>query len=198
MFIHLPDTGSQDDTWSCGPNSTARVLKHYGHNVDYATVRATTDRQFLLPSSVKIPNPTWSDPFRTRRVDIRAGTPPHLLRDIMKRWEGDNVKLERKAGFPLLVDLLKDGKPVVVLLRTGSIDASILGTFPELHWVVAVGVNEPEQLIYYSDTNSTTYQLSYDDFMNKWSWRIGDGLASEILWKEGVKTETIIWIDRQP
>jgi len=196
LLIQLPDTGAQDDKWSCGPNSAARVLRYYGHNVDYGTIRAAADEEYMLPSSVRFPAPTWSDPFRLRRVDIRAGTTPHHLRDVMKQWEGENVKLERQAGFDLLTNLLKEGKPAIVLFRVGSIDASILGTFPELHWVAAVGINEAEQLIYITDTNSSTYQLSYGEFIDQWSWRIGDGLASEALWREGVKTETVLWIDR--
>ncbi|NJL41290.1 MAG: hypothetical protein HC899_34675 [Leptolyngbyaceae cyanobacterium SM1_4_3] len=38
VSIGLPSTGNQDDNWSCGPNSAARVLAFYGHDVDYNAV----------------------------------------------------------------------------------------------------------------------------------------------------------------
>lgn len=66
---NLPDTGSQNDNWSCGPNSAARVLRFYGHNVDYNQVRSAVNKEFILPPSVKVPDPTWTNPFRTRKVD---------------------------------------------------------------------------------------------------------------------------------
>jgi hypothetical protein len=40
--MELPDTGAQNDGWSCGPNSAARILRYYGHDVNYATVRTST------------------------------------------------------------------------------------------------------------------------------------------------------------
>ena len=51
--IQLPDTGAQNDGWSCGPNSAARVLSYYGHDVNYATVRAATDKKLFLPQKFR-------------------------------------------------------------------------------------------------------------------------------------------------
>lgn len=188
----LPDTGSQNDNWSCGPNSAARLLRFYGHNVDYNQVRSAVDKEYMLPASIKKP---WGG-----RVDIRTGTTPHVLRDVMKRWEGDKVKLERKADFGKLMSLLREGKPVIALLRVGSIPPSVTlsGTWPAMHWVAVTGFNEQNKLIYYTDTNSQKYQMSYDDFMGQWNWSVGQGFASEALWKNGVQTKTIVWVDRIP
>ena len=195
MYIKLPDIKSQNDEWSCGPNSAARVLRYYGHNVDYESVRDKADQQCMLPDSFSYPTPTWSNPFATSRVNIRAGTTPNELCQVMRNWDTE-IRLKQKSNFQTLIDLLRQGKPSIVLLRTGSINGYIFGTWPELHWVVVVGINESQQMVYYTDTNSQTYQMAYFDFMNKWNWSIGDGLASEVLWKLEVKTETIIWIDR--
>lgn len=195
MYIKLPDTKSQNDEWSCGPNSAARVLRHYGHDIDYEAVKEKTDQQCMLPDSFSYPTPSWSNPFATSRVNIRAGTTPNELCQVMRNWDKD-VKLEQKSNFQKLIDLVKQGKPSIVLFRTSSINGYIFGIWPELHWVVVVGINESQELVYYTDTNGQTYQISYCDFMNKWSWSIGDGIASEVLWKLEVKTETIIWINR--
>jgi hypothetical protein len=66
--IQLPDTGAQNDSWSCGPNSAARILRYYGHDVNYATVRAATDKKLFLPQKFRNPldnalsHKTRSDP----------------------------------------------------------------------------------------------------------------------------------------
>lgn len=41
-----------------------------------------------------------------------------------------------------------------------------------------------------------TYEYSYGDFQSKWDWRVGTGLASEALHKNGVQSKTMIWVDR--
>jgi hypothetical protein len=198
VSIDLPSTGNQDDNWSCGPNSAARVLAFYGHNVDYNAVRSAVNQEFMLPPSVNVPAPTWTDPFRTRRVDIRTGTTPHVLRDVMQRWEGNKVRLERGTSFSSLLNLLSDGKPVITLLRVGSIppETTLSGTWPELHWVAVHGFNAMDRMIYYTDTDGGRYQISYDEFQGQWDWRVGRGFASEALHRNGVQAKTMIWVDR--
>ncbi|WP_161607222.1 C39 family peptidase [Prochlorothrix hollandica] len=198
VSIQLPSTGNQNDNWSCGPNSAARVLAFYGRNVDYNTVRSAVNQEFMLPPSVNVPAPRLTDPFRTRRVDIRTGTTPHVLRDVMKRWEGENVKLERKADFATLKRVLNEGKPVVALVRVGSIDTVVSGTWPEMHWISVTGFNEQKREIYYTDTDGGNYYYTYDEFLGKWDWRVGTGFASEALYKNGVQSRTMIWVDRTP
>ena len=198
VSIQLPSTGNQNDNWSCGPNSAARVLAFYGRNVDYNTVRSAVNQEFMLPPSIKVPAPKLTDPFRTRRIDIRTGTTPHVLRDVMKRWEGENVKLERKADFATLQRVLNEGKPVVALVRVGSIDTVVSGTWPEMHWISVTGFNEQKREIYYTDTDGGKYYYTYDEFLGKWDWRVGTGFASEALYKNGVQSRTMIWVDRTP
>ncbi|MFN5729713.1 MAG: hypothetical protein ACK48D_24015, partial [Pseudanabaena sp.] len=67
--IQLPDTGAQNDSWSCGPNSAARILRYYGHDVNYATVRAATDKKLFLPQKFR-------NPLDNRWIEVRTGTPP--------------------------------------------------------------------------------------------------------------------------
>ena len=186
--IDMPQTGNQDDNWSCGPTSAARLINFYRHNVNRDTLVNAINREFMLPPKINKP---WGGHW-----DIRTGTTPHVLRDVMKRWEGENVKLERKADFNKLLGLLRQGKPVLVLLRVGSIDVAGT-TWPAMHWVVVNGFSASDQQVYFTETeDGETYQYSYDDFQSKWDWRVGRGLASESLNKNGVEPKTMIWVDR--
>jgi hypothetical protein len=172
--IQLPRTGSQNDDWSCGPNSAARIIRFYGFNATY-------------------------DDLRTNRL----GTAPHELRNAMSRWAGEEVKLERESSFERLLSLVSQGKPVITLVRVGSFKAESFGgigtgTWPLMHWFVVRGFDQNKREIYIHDTNESEYSLSYDDFMSKWSWGIGRGAASSTLDANGVKTRTMVWIDRTP
>jgi N6-adenosine-specific RNA methylase IME4 len=198
VWMDMPQTGNQNDNWSCGPTSAARVINFYGHNVNRDTLVDAINKDFVIPPSINVPAPTLTNPFGTRRVDIRTGTTPHALRDVMKRWEGDNVKLERKADFNKLLGLLRQGKPVVALIRNDT--QSIAGTtWPTMHWIVINGFDQSKREIYFTETNDGgTYSYSYSEFQSMWDWRVGQGLASEALYKNGVEPKTMIWVDRVP
>lgn len=116
----------------------------------------------------------------------------------MQRWEGDNVKLERRADFNKLIDLLRQGKPVVALIRNGSTDVAGT-TWPSMHWITIHGFSASEEKIYYTETNDGgTYEYSFSEFQSKWDWRVGDGLANESIRANGVEPKTMIWVDRVP
>ena len=197
VSIQLPNTGSQDDKWSCGSNSAARVLAFYGHGVNYSQVRAVAERDHgIIPPKVCL----GSGILKTCATfgSFKTGLEPNEVRAVMKRWEGGNVKLETGTDLGKLKNLLNEGKPVLVLLRVGSFKpGEIFGTWPEMHWVVADGFNDQQQLIYYTDTDGGRYHLPYSDFLGKWDWRIGKGLASEIFHQKGVRAKTMVWVDRR-
>ncbi|MCL1489622.1 MAG: RICIN domain-containing protein [Pseudanabaena sp. Salubria-1] len=68
-----------------------------------------------------------------------------------------------------------------------------------MHWVVVNGFSASEQKIYYTETaDGKTYEYSYGEFQSNWDWRVGKGLASEALYKNGVEPKTMIWVDRVP
>jgi hypothetical protein len=192
--ISLPtNIPSQDTGWSCGPNSATRVLRHYGHDVTYNTLKLIAIRMQNIPEGQN------------------AGIAPHELRNIIQRYEGDNVALERQSSFGKLLDLLIDGKPVIALLRVGSIDScgtdSTLGriltggicgaTWPAMHWIVVTGFDEHNSRIYYTDTDGGEYYYSYREFNDKWDWGIGEGLAKETMYANGVYPRTIVWVNRE-
>lgn len=192
VWMDMPQTGNQDDNWSCGPTSAARVLNFYGQNVNRDTLVNAINRDFVIPPRIKKPWPL------SGHWDIRTGTTPHALRDVMRKWEVDNVKLERKADFNKLLDLLRQGKPVVALIRNGS--QSIANTtWPTMHWIVIHGFSQSEQKIYFTETDDgRTYPYSYSEFQSKWDWRVDRGPASVSLNNNGVEPKTMIWVDRVP
>lgn len=127
---------------------------------------------------------------------LKTGLEPEEVRKILARWEGGNAKLSTRASFEALKARVREGKPVIVLKRVGSI--SIIGTWPAMHWVTVHGFNESAQRIYYTDTenNSRVEAQSYSDFLSQWDWRIGDGLANETIWGKGIRPKTMVWVDR--
>lgn len=204
VWLTLPSTGNQDDSWSCGPNSAARILAFYGNQVDYGTVRSAAQRDHgIIPTKICVDLSLGLRlGFAKKCVDtsdFKTGLEPWEIRDVMNRWEGGKAKYEPGSDFSKLKNLLNQGKPVLVLLRVGSIQpGKIFGTWPEMHWVAVHGFNDQEQKVYYTDTNGGIYQESYGEFLSEWDWRIGDGLASETFYKKGIKPKTMVWIDRVP
>ena len=196
--LTLPSTGNQNDSWSCGPNSAARVLAFYGHRVNYEQVRSVSQRdKGIVPSKVCI-----GSGFLKKCADtsgFKTGFEPWELRDVMNRWEGGNAKYERGADLGKLKSLLSQGKPVLVLRRVGSFKPGVIfGTWPEMHWVTVHGFDDQASKIYFTDTNGLIDERSYDEFLREWDWRIGDGLASETFHRKGVKPTTMVWVDKTP
>lgn len=191
-FMQLPDTGAQDDGWSCGPNSAARLLKYYGHKVDYSIVRAATDKKLFLPQRLR-------NPLTNQWIEVRTGTPPRTLQQVMQRWEGDRVKQSPRTNFNKLTSLVQSGKPAIALVRVGGLSIPYVGSIPYLHWIVVTGVDPQRQQIYYTDTNSQIYSLSYQDFQAQWNLGLDKDVSvaiANILKSNGVEPRSVVWIDR--
>jgi hypothetical protein len=181
--LSLPDTGAQNDDWSCGPNSGARVLRYAGYNASYGDLKRTVKRLGTFPGS------------------NRLGTAPHELRNAMNQWTGGSAKLQRRASFDRLRSIVSGGRPVIALVRVGSIQGNRLGgigiggTWPSMHWFVVDGYDEGRRMIYFTDTNSQRGEMSYDDFQSMWGWSVGSGLASATFQGNGLETRTMIWVE---
>lgn len=190
--IQLPDTGAQNDSWSCGPNSAARILRYYGHDVNYATVRAATDKKLFLPQKFR-------NPLNNQWIEVRTGTPPQTLQQVMQRWEGNRVKKSPQTSFNRLINLVRSGKPAIALVRVGGLTIPYVGAIPYLHWIAVTGANPQSQQIYYTDTNSQTYSLSYKDFQTMWNLGLDQDVSTAIanvLKSNGVEARTIVWVDK--
>jgi Ca2+-binding RTX toxin-like protein len=181
--ITVPGGSPQNDSWSCGPNSAARLLRSYGINVTYATLKAQAQNSNLLSQ-------------------YGLGTPPPNLRNVMKAHKGD-TQLASGASFQSVLDRLGEGRPVIALLGWGEVDIPVppehpfdfdlFDTAPDtLHYVCLTGFDAPSQTVFYTDTDGTAKSMSYAAFQQKWNWP-GDGIPLAALEAVGVKKRTMIW-----
>ena len=175
VLLNLPDSYPQDNDWSCGPHSGARVLRFYGYkNADYRKLSLSLLRQQNIPAL------------------HRFGTAPHELINIMSSYAGKDVKLQRKASFNDLVNLISQGKPVITLVKLKG------GHFPTMHWWIVDGIDKRNRKFHVTDTNNSKRWYSYNEFRKKWDWKIGEGAAKRILKANGLELKTMVWIDRVP
>jgi hypothetical protein len=76
-----------------------------------------------------------------------------------------------------MVDFLKEGRPVVAMIQVGGSERLKVGpisyTVPRLHWVSVDGFDSARQLIFYTDTNGSRYQMSYGSFNSVFNWNFG-------------------------
>lgn len=190
--LNLPYVPDQSTEWSCGPNSAARVLLFHGYNASYDSLKRSVVRLGTFPGSNYL------------------GTAPHELRRAMHfEGVGGRVRLERQASFLELRRLLSQGKPVIALVRNGtlrpgheyqplffgSLGLNVAGTWPAMHYFVVTGYDENQKMISYTETNGATQRVPYDQFLGMWGWGIGRGVPSTTLKANGVETRTMLWVD---
>ena len=177
---NVPGGSPQYDGWSCGPNSAARFLQHYGVNVSYDQMRSQILYDGDLVSRVKM------------------GTRPQTLVDAIRHYR-PQTQLETRVsmnygngGLDHILDLVASGKPVIALVNVpgtshdvGDVDFlfvhTTLGHLPdELHWVVVTGYDRVNQTVTFMDTNGSPKTMSYGDFNRRWNWSSG-GVVGDFL-----------------
>lgn len=100
--LDMPQTGIQNDNWSCGPNSLSKLLRFYGHQVDYSQVRNISQRdKGIIPPRICVLGVC-------RDVSgLKTGFEPWELRDVMRRWEGNTARYERDYDLNRLKGLFE-------------------------------------------------------------------------------------------
>src|SRR5262245_10302558 len=179
--ISVPGGSPQNDDWSCGPNSAARLLRSYGVNVTYSQLKADAQNASIISK-------------------YGLGTPPPSLQEIMKKYKSD-IHLQSGASFQTVLDRLGEGRPVVALLGWGETEIPVpypwnpfnTDIAPEtLHYVCLTGFDMSTSTIFYTDTNGAAKSMSFGAFQQKWNWP-GDGVPYEFLEGIGAKKKTILW-----
>jgi len=178
----LPAVDPQSDRWSCGPNSATRLLRFYGHEVNYNQLKQITAQKLLFVA-------------KFRGQEIGTGTPPRVLQSVISVWEKDNAKLQQNSQLSDLLQVLAQNKPVIALVRVGNISLGKL-TIPALHWITVTGFDPQTEVIYYTDTNSQNYQISYAEFDQQWQLNLSENPVTAILRLHGVIPRTFVWVDR--
>jgi len=164
------------------------------------TVMILTMQQFEPRLTKKLFLPQkFRNPLDNQWIEVRTGTPPQTLQQVMQRWEGDRVKKSPQTSFNRLINLVRSGKPAIALVRVGGLSIPYIGSIPYLHWIVVTGADPQSQQITYTDTNSQTYVLSYQDFQTMWNLGLDrdvSGAIASVLKSNGVEARTIVWVDK--
>jgi Ca2+-binding RTX toxin-like protein len=173
----------QNDSWSCGPNSASRLLRSYGINANYETLRSQVQQL-------------------SQTADYGMGTPSPELLELMNQYKPS--QMQQGANFQTVLNVLAQGRPMVALIGWGEITVPVvvpvagipivtIATAPEmLHYICLTGFDATTQRILYTDTNGEQKSMSYGDFQAQWNWP-GDGAIYETLKSLGIKKRTILW-----
>lgn len=178
--ISVPGGSPQTDNWSCGPNSASRFLRAYGFEISYEALRSRAE--------------CWPDLVS----QFRFGTRPGSLRDLMAIHRPD-TQLATEASFDTVVNLLRQGKPVIALVASGLASDTAFGKVGNLHYVVLDGIDVARRIICYTDTDGVRKSWSYEEFQDRWNWGgswftgVAGDLAQGFLNSLGVHERTIIY-----
>jgi len=143
-----------------------------------------------------------------------AGTPPQVLQSAIGQYKKVTL-LQQRTDINYIIDLIKSEKPVLALIRVGTISVpiavmgkhtvvgglldkvnarpNVTANSPKLHWILVCGFDANLQKIYYVDTNGGLYEMSYNEFSNCWNWSLGSGVPKTTLDSFGVFPRTIIF-----
>jgi hypothetical protein len=192
VSIQLPGVERQNDEWSCGINSTTRILLGYGHSVSYEALKAEFGSlSFSVPTKGLV------------KLDIGLGG--KALSERIRKYE-PTATSQDFTTFRFVKKLLAEGKPVGTLLYLGLNEYQGL-TIPKLHWVVLSGFDDVNQLVSYYDTDDEfrgPSVMNYQTFLAQWQWRgweiwAGDssrGFVSQASIYFANGQNGIFWIDR--
>lgn len=190
--LTMPAVDKQDDSWSCGINSSARVLKYYGHDVSYKGLREKRKAPFQASGPVeKVLNATPIIKKIPHEIPIyKLGTKPTDVRNILRQYRR-NVWVRKHTSLSLIKAVLQSNRPVITLIRpskktfeAGPIEIQL----PTLHWIVVSGYDRDKALIYYYDTYANDERsMTEKVFLEKWDWDI-PGMGAL-----GVHSRTVVY-----
>ena len=177
--LRLPAVASQDDGWSCGPNSAARILKHYGFDVTYDSVRSRAHEVSALP-------------------DVGIGLPPRQLAALLESYHSA-ARFETETSFERIRELLRERRPVIALVLLGHRDVAGVKT-RILHWIALAGLDEPRDDVFFYDTRDNRRRMhSNARFVTLWDWRLDpDSWVDKILRAHTACPRSIVYIDSTP
>lgn len=202
----------QDDNWSCGVQSSYRVLKGgYGQNVDYVQMRSTVTpwdpfRVVLVPRIIE---------FSLDADLVRVGQSPDALASSLH----NNFRNTATAGI-ISTDQIKDllwlGIPVVGLIQVGAnglghiegcagtqisgycfgVGYKIDANYPLLHYIAINGYDD-NYIYFYNTDDNVQYVSSFDQFEEKRNWTLGpyNSDIGQLLAARGVKPNGIVYFN---
>jgi Peptidase_C39 like family len=196
-FLTLDGDEPQNDGNSCGPNSAARILRFYGYKVSYNDLKQRFHHSNPLLNNTGL------------------GLPGPNLAALMKQ-SGYNATAAH-ATLERVLTLLSEGKPVVAMVRVGTINVVDQGssddshgmvgqffgklgslmnqtnTFPALHWIALQGFDRKRGMLFFTDTNGEHYKMRFADFEKAFNWECGSAVTSKVLAVAGVTAGSIVY-----
>jgi hypothetical protein len=164
--IALPGGNPQRDDWSCGPNSAWRVMQAHGGSATYQDLKGSVRRNSIIAY--------W-------RFGTTTATLVGAMNSNTRGLGSYRFGSESGASINRIVDLLREGRPVIALVRAGN----------NLHWVAVDGFDSNRQMLFYTETNGARYEESYGSFQSRMNWDFG-WAANSVLRGAGVVRNTII------
>ena len=109
--------------------------------------------------------------------DLGFSISPNWLTDFMNQ-QGEQCLFELHSNLSLddILNRLCQGVPVIPLIVLAWESAETINNFfPPLHYIVLVGYDVKDKVLFYKETNGRTYQISYDDFLKRWQFNLDGG-----------------------
>jgi Ca2+-binding RTX toxin-like protein len=173
--------GSPQAANKCGPNSAWRVMSALG---GAATLQQVTDR-----ASEQSLVSRWN-------LGTTGSTLVDAMNSLRRGLSGQpNFSLKTHDSKEDIFSFLKQGRPVVAMIRVSGSDGIKLGPFsysvPALHWIAVDGFDATTQKIFYTDTDGKHYSYSFASFDSIFHWNFGV-LQNKALQALGVVEGTFI------
>lgn len=130
----------QPDHISCGPTSATMVLHYYNKNVSLAEVTKLTYTEWIKFQSGK--NFGMTAPDSIRQALHRSGVPASV----------------RRGNIYELKKYISEGKPVIVLLRSGK---------ETWHYCVAIEYDE-KNIVLANPSDGQRFAMTHQQFINSW------------------------------
>ncbi len=141
VTIAMDNDQTQTDNFSCGPNSGSRLLRSYGIDASYATLRRKVKAESLL-------------------FKCHLGTRPSVLLKVLRKFKSD-LGMDTNASLVNVLDFLRSGKPVIALIASRN---------RTLHYVALNGFDLDSGTIRYVDTNGGRGSYTFAEFEHRWKW----------------------------
>lgn len=195
VYFQNADRRVPRDDNHCGSYSGSRLLKYFG----YQQIKGEDPVVFLNKRQYNQPIISY----------FNAGFTPAKLREALGDATSDynSIKLEQEVGFGRMKQILMTERPVLALVRNDSINIAGM-TAPNLHWILITGYDDVKRQVKYRDTDTNNEStVSYDAFLAQtagagtgeaptWTWKVGNGVVKDVLYKNQIRAGTLIWIDK--
>lgn len=176
VHIWMP-SGTPQLPNKCGPNSAWRVIRSYGGRATHQEI---------------IDNASANSTIARMNLGTTGSSLVSAMNQNRRGLGSYSFSLKTRSSVGEIVKYVAQGRPVVAMISVGSERISALGlNAPKLHWVAVHGFDTAKQLIYYTNTDGKSWQMSMSDFGSALNWS-ADLVTRNFLQGLGVVPGTFI------